>query len=100
MKTIRVKDFCRSCVTRGKGREFYNYLRSLNENEFEFDFSDTEYISSSFLDETVWRLAEENFRITILDPDNIIEKKLNRLSRWTKSRIRIRKTDKYLSLAG
>ncbi|OGB62525.1 MAG: hypothetical protein A2Y94_07480 [Caldithrix sp. RBG_13_44_9] len=100
MKKIQVKDFCQHCMTREKGKKLYQYIISLKDKMIEFDFSDIEYVSSSFLDETVWKLVEENFIIKIADPDMVIEKKLHKLNKWTRSNFQINKHDRYLELAG
>lgn len=99
MKTIKVKDFCIHCMSREKGRQLYQELAGSSSTEFNFDFSGVEYVSSSFLDETVWKLAEENFKITVFDPDKVIEPKLHKINRWTGSNIHIIRKDRFLELA-
>jgi len=99
MKKVYVKEFCKFCMTQTKAKNLYEYLRSLNTREFEIDFSDVEYVSASFLDESVWKLAEENYKITIPDPDKVIEPKLNKIKEWTQSNIQIKKHDRHVELA-
>jgi len=57
-----------------------------------------EYVSASFLDESVWKLAEQNNHIIIYDSENAIEDKLEKIKEWTKSNIQISKHDRHLEL--
>ncbi len=99
MKKVYVKDFCIHCMTRSKGKKFYEYLRVLNTDRIEIDFSEVEYVSASFLDESVWKLAEENYHIIIHDPEHVIKNKLEKIKKWTQSNIQISKHDQHLELA-
>lgn len=99
MAKIKVKDFCVHCMTREKGKKFYKQLSQDPADVFEFDFADVEYVSTSFLDESVWKLASENKKVIINDPKNILEEKLNLIREWTKQPISIRRNDNFLELA-
>jgi len=90
MKKVYVKDFCNHCMTRSKGKKFYEYLHNLNTQEIEIDFSGIEYVSASFLDESVWRLAEEYYKIIIHDPDKVIKNKLEKIKTWKNKSINMK----------
>lgn len=61
---IRAADHYLTCATRERGKEFYPVLlRAMKDapswGEFILDFEDVEFVSPSFLDETLVRLATD-----------------------------------------
>ena len=63
-KELRVAELSPVCSTRERGRRFYPELRAWLRSEASsstiLSFSGVDFVSPSFLDETVVRLAEEN----------------------------------------
>jgi len=95
---VCVKAFCVRCFTREKGKKFYRYLRQQNQKQMTIDFSGVEYVSIAFLDESLWKLAEEGFSIIIYDPAQVLMNKLEKISIWTKSSVHISKREQYYEL--
>lgn len=61
---IYVKDFYRTCATRERAKKFYPALverlaDANSRDEIVLSFEDVEFVSPSFLDETLVRLAED-----------------------------------------
>jgi len=67
-RVVHVSHYCRLCATRERARKFYPELVRLlfdapSWGEIEISFAEVEFVSPSFLDETVIRLAEEHAAI-------------------------------------
>jgi len=63
-REIRVADHYATCATRERGKKFYPLMLQRMEDtpswgEFVLDFEEVEFVSPSFLDETLIRLAQE-----------------------------------------
>lgn len=63
-RKVRVSEFFETCSTRERGRRFYpRLLERLEEapswGEFLLSFADVGFVSPSFLDETLLKLADE-----------------------------------------
>jgi len=64
--TINVSDFYETCATRERGRKFYSLLEPraraalAARDPLTVSFKRVEFVSASFLDETVVRLLEEH----------------------------------------
>ncbi len=98
MMLIKLKEHTKSCSTREKGRNFYEYLKSLNSKEFEFDFTDINHVSTSFLDESIWKIAAEGIKVLIRDPDSLLEEKIYLVEQWRPKPVQIFKQNSYLHL--
>jgi len=84
-------------------RDFY-FSRLLpcaekTKGHFEGVLNSHQNVSASFLDESVWKLAEENYHIIIRDPEHVIKNKLEKIKKWTQSNIQIKKHKHYMELA-
>ncbi len=83
---IYVRDFYRSCATRERAKKFYPALmerlrEARSRDEIVLSFEDVEFVSPSFLDETLVRLAEDH-------PDVAQRVVLRSLSDFTITRLR------------
>ena len=87
MFKVCVKDYYNRCGLRDKGKEFYNLLLDIipeGEKCILFDFKNVTYVSSSFLDESLFKLLN-NYDIAIKKRRDIqLEKKVKRIIDWHK----------------
>lgn len=87
MFTVHVNDYYNRCGLRDKGKEFYNILiDKIPEGEkcILFDFKGVSYVSSSFLDESIFKLLT-NYNIRIKKrKDKQLERSVKRIINWNK----------------
>ena len=79
---IKVNDYVKSCLTRNRGKDFFCKLSVLDANEYYLDFSNIQHVSTSFLDESVWKLVEMGKTVTIYDPNEVVLRQLKLIEKW------------------
>ncbi len=86
MFTIEVQNFYTRCGVREKGKEFHDTILNLipkEEKNIRFDFKGVQFVSSSFLDESIFTLLD-NFNVSIYVRNTGIEEKASHLLSWRK----------------
>lgn len=91
MITIKVSDYYIRCGVRAKGKEFYKRLLGIlpeGEKDLRFDFKGVTFVSSSFLEESIFRLVED-YNISIVERARLIERKAERIISWKNLNVEI-----------
>ena len=96
---ILIKDFVKSCLTRNRGKDLFCKLIVLDENEYFLDFTDIQHVSTSFLDESVWKLVEMDKIVKIYDPNEVVLKQLNLIKKWKQPEFKILEKTPYIEFA-
>lgn len=98
MKII-VKDYVKSCLTRNRGKDFFCKVSAIDTHEYLFDFSEIKHVSTSFLDESIWKLVEMGKLVKIYDPDNIVLNQLNLIKKWKSPKFDIQENEPFIEFA-
>ncbi|MBN2425037.1 MAG: DUF4325 domain-containing protein [Calditrichaceae bacterium] len=96
---VLIKDYVKSCLTRNRGKDLLCKLIVSDENEYFLDFSDIQHVSTSFLDESVWKLVEMGKIVKIYDPDEVVLQQLNLIKKWRQPAFKILEKTPYIEFA-
>ena len=93
---ILVKDYVKSCLTRNRGKDFFCKLSVIDTEEYYLDFSNIQHVSTSFLDESVWKLVELGKLVRIYDPHEVVLHQLNLIKEWKEPEFKILEKQPYI----
>jgi hypothetical protein len=96
---ILVKEYIQSCLTRNRGKDFFGKMVVIDTEKYVIDFSDISHVSTSFLDDSVWKLVEMGKTVTIYDPNEVVINQLNLIKKWKQPEFRIVEKTPYIEFA-
>ena len=96
---ILVKEYTKSCLTRNRGKDFFCKLSLIDADEYFLDFTDVKHVSTSFLDESVWKLVEMDKSVKIYDPHEVVLSQLNLIKKWKEPEFKIIEKTPYIEFA-